>query len=107
MGEITKTVLVGFFTCDHMKVHLLSCYSEDERCQTAFSCVLLTLFQCSIHCAIVFGNVPFLLFFGLLIGRCVLMLKSYIATSWFGMSLTSPESLHKQLDVLHIILKYS
>lgn len=36
-----------------------------------------------------------------------LMLRAYIATSWFDTCLTSPESLHMWLDVDEINLKYS
>lgn len=47
-----------------------------------------------------FGNVPSLLFFRLQFGQS---LRVHVATSWFGVGLTSPDSLHIQMDVGEII----
>lgn len=54
-----------------------------------------------------FGNVPSLLFFRLLFGQRVQTLRVHVATSWFGVGLTSPDSLHIQMDVGEIILNNS
>lgn len=49
---------------------------------------------------------PFLVFSRLLIGQCLPKLRVYISISWFGVHWTSPDSLHMQLHVDEIILKY-
>lgn len=95
--------------CVQIHLHLLSHYTEEKRRQMAFSYFLLTLYagiifrsnsslfsghtwlpfalQCCCCCWAISSHIPFSS--GFWLASASLTLRRYVATSWYGVQLTS------------------